>query len=66
MENTRQIYVNVDDEGNIIAAQTGEYIIPSEEWDHFFLRDEQTESTVYDHKVVIIGTKAQLVLKDVV
>ena len=51
-EGPKNLYMSAED-------QTLEYIISSEEWDYFFLRDEQTESTVYNYKVVINDTKAE-------
>lgn len=63
MDQPMQILVNVDSNGEITSAQTGEYIIPTEEWHYHFLRDASIAERIYDHKVTIVNMVPELVLK---
>lgn len=63
MVNTIQCYVNVDEDGKILNAQQGENIIPSEDWDFFFLNKEEIE--IGDYRIELNGYKKSLVLKSV-
>ncbi|MBZ5203189.1 hypothetical protein HU147_18460 [Planomicrobium chinense] len=65
MEETKniQLFVNVDEEGNIIDAQMGVNIVQSDPFPFFFLIDEEMAANISDYKVVIEGMKPKLVLK---
>lgn len=64
MGNIVQIYVNVDSNGEILTAQTGEKLTPAEEWDYYFLKEVEIAEDIYSYKVTIEGMKPKLVLKD--
>lgn len=64
MERPIQLFVNVDDGGNIIAAQMGESIVATEEFNFFFLIDMEIANAIHSYKVVLNGMKAALVLKE--
>lgn len=56
-----QIYVNVDQDGNIIEASVGENIIPSKQFDFYFYSETEVDlDTVSRSKVVVNGFKAML------
>ena len=63
MNKTLQLFVNVDDEGEIINAQYGENIVATDEFNFFFLVDEETMQTIQNYKVALKGMKPMLVLK---
>lgn len=58
------IYVDVDEQGNVIASQGGTNAKPEREYDYFFIRDKLTLDNILKFKVVINGYKPDLVLKD--
>lgn len=63
MEKNIQCYVNVDADGKIMNAQQGENIIPSEDWDFFFLISEEID--IGEYRVELNEYKKALVLKSV-
>lgn len=66
MEETKDIqaYVNVDNDGNIISAQIGENIIPTDAFHYFFIVDKKQASELSLYKVAIESMKPKLVLKN--
>lgn len=57
-----QCYINVDEEGNVRNGQQGQNIIPDEDWDFFFLIDEEINLELY--KVIVNKLKKELVKKE--
>ncbi|PZX07888.1 hypothetical protein C7437_1011010 [Psychrobacillus insolitus] len=64
MEKQIQLFVNVDNEGNIITSYHGENIIAADPYEFFFLTDVQTVEDIGLYKVVMVGMKPTLVLKE--
>lgn len=64
MEMAMFIFVNVDDQGNVIRAMGGTSPVPDAEYDFFFLRDKLTLDNITKFRVVMNGFKADLVLRD--
>lgn len=58
------IYVNVDEEGNVVYGVGGTRPVPEAEYNFFFLRDQLTLDNITKFKVVLDGFKAELVLKE--
>ena len=63
MNKTLQLFVNVDDTGEIINAQYGENIVATDEFNFFFLVDEEMIKEIQNYKVTLKGMKPMLVLK---
>lgn len=63
LEKQIQLFVNVDNEGNIKMSYSGENIIATEPFDFFFLVDEEIVNNLTDYHVVMSGFKATLQLK---
>ncbi|CDQ17935.1 hypothetical protein [Halobacillus karajensis] len=59
-----QVYVNVDEEGFIILQYSGKHIVATDDFDFFFLTDEETIANLEDYKVQLDGYKPSLVLKE--
>lgn len=64
MERSIQLFVNVDENGNIVDAQMGESIVATDEFNFFFLIDEEMANAIHSYKVVLNGMKPALVLKE--
>lgn len=64
MEEAFFVYVNVDDEGNVIQGVGGTRPVPEAEYDFFFLRNKLTLENITKYKVVLDGFKSDLILKD--
>ncbi|WP_191556618.1 hypothetical protein [Metabacillus idriensis] len=58
------IYVNVDEQGNVIKGMGGTSPVPDAEYDFFFIRDKITLDNITKFKVVLNGFKPDLVLKE--
>jgi hypothetical protein len=58
------LFVNIDENGNVIEALYGLNIIPDREYDFFFYTTEEIAENAFDYKVAIVGMKPELVLKD--
>lgn len=58
------IYVNVDNEGNVIKGSGGTSPVPELEYNFFFIRDQITLDNILKFKVVLNGFVPDLVLKD--
>lgn len=46
-----QLYCNIDDDGNIVEVLTGQHIMPTKEFDEFFMIDKQQELNLSKYKV---------------
>ena len=46
-----QLYFNIDEEGNIIEVLTGQNIVPTKEFQEFFMIDKQQELNLSKYKV---------------
>jgi hypothetical protein len=55
------LFVNIDENGNIIESLYGHNIIPDREYDFFFFTTEEIAMTAHQYKVVIKGFKTELV-----
>lgn len=55
------LYVNIDENGNIIEALYGQNIIPDREYDFFFYTTEDIAVNAFQYKVVIVNMKPTLV-----
>ncbi|WP_374187426.1 hypothetical protein ACEPPU_24055 [Priestia aryabhattai] len=68
MERFYQIFITVDDEGNITTAEMGRYIIRLEPCDFFFVVNEEEykeiEPNIKNYKVALNGYRSELVLKE--
>lgn len=64
MEEKVQLYVNVDSSGNIKSLYSGKNIVATEQYDYFFITDEETADRAGLYKVVIENMKPKLVLKE--
>lgn len=64
MEQEMLIYVDVDEQGNIVSSQGGTNAKPEREYDYFFIRDKLTLDNILKYKVIINEYKPDLVLKD--
>lgn len=60
-----QVYINTDENGEILSAQQGQYIVPSEMWDFYFYTSEEVATSLTEYKVVIEGIKPKLVRNEV-
>lgn len=58
-----QIYLNVNETGNVVDAEYGEKIIPAVEYHYFFLRSEEVAANIFDYRVEIDGSIPTLVKK---
>jgi hypothetical protein len=58
------LFVNIDENGNVIEALFGQNIIPDREYDFFFYTTAEIAENAFDYKVVIEGMKPELVMKD--
>ncbi|MBD8013899.1 hypothetical protein [Planococcus wigleyi] len=58
-----QIYLNVNETGNVVDAEYGEKIIPAIEYHYFFLRSEEVAANIFDYRVEIVGNIPTLVKK---
>jgi hypothetical protein len=58
------LYVNIDEEGNIIDSLYGQNIIPDREYDFFFYTTEEIAANAFDYKVAIVKMKPTLVKKE--
>lgn len=58
-----QVYVNVDDSGEIISAQIGQYMVPTEEWDFYFYQSKEVADNIENYKVTVEGLRKKLILK---
>lgn len=58
------VYVNVDNQGNVIYGVGGTRPVPEAQYDFFFLKDKVTLDNITKFKVVMDGFKANLVLKE--
>jgi hypothetical protein len=58
------LFVNIDENGNIIEALYGQNIIPDREYDFFFYTTEEVAANAFDYKVAIVNMKPELVKKD--
>jgi hypothetical protein len=56
------LFVNIDENGNVIEALYGQNIIPDREYDFFFYTTEEVAANAFQYKVVIVGMKPELVL----
>jgi hypothetical protein len=59
-----QLFLNVDNEGNIVQTYSGKEIVANEPFHFFFLIDEDIWGNVPAYKVQIDGYKPSLVLKE--
>lgn len=64
MEETVQVFVNVDKDGNILSGQVGENIVASEDFDFFFMTTPTIAKELESYKVQLDGFKKSLVLKN--
>lgn len=68
MEKQYQVFVTVDDEGNLISMDLGEMIVRTEPADFFFMVGEEIRQDLmehaYNYRVVLNGYRASLVLKE--
>jgi hypothetical protein len=55
------LFVNIDENGNIIESLYGHNIIPDREYDFFFFTTEEIAITAHQYKVVLNGFKTDLV-----
>lgn len=58
-----QIYVNVDDNGNIISAMQGKMLVVNQQWDFYFYESQEVADNLQDYKVIVEGLRKKLVLK---
>lgn len=58
-----QLYLNVNADGNITGTYSGKNIVATEQYDYFFIVNEETADKAGLYKVVIDNMKPQLVLK---
>ena len=63
VEKQIQLFVNVDDNGEIKMSYSCENVIATEQFDFFFLTDEETVNDLTNFKVAIVGFKPALALK---
>ncbi|MFC4712221.1 hypothetical protein [Planococcus dechangensis] len=61
-----QLYINVNPDGSIKKAVSGENIVASEDYDFFFMKPEEIANQIHLYKVVMNGMVKDLVLKDLV
>lgn len=59
-----QLYVNVTPEGFIRGMYSGKNIVATEQYDYFFITDEDTADNAGLYKVVIENMKPKLVLRE--
>jgi hypothetical protein len=64
MEEQVQLYLNVNEEGHVRGMYSGKNIVATEQFDYFFIADEETADNAGLYKVVIENMKPRLVLKD--
>lgn len=60
-----QLYLNVDAEGNIKSAYSGQNIVATEQYDYFFIVDDETANTAGLFKVEIENMQPKLVKKTI-
>jgi hypothetical protein len=58
------IYVNVDNQGNVIKGSGGTSPVPEMEFHFFFIRDQLTLDNILKFKVILNGFVPDLVLRD--
>ncbi|MEC3882633.1 hypothetical protein VKA52_02695 [Halobacillus sp. HZG1] len=58
-----QVFVNVDEQGNILVEYSGRNIIAEDQYDYFFLVNEEVAMHLNEYKVSLNGFKPSLVLK---
>jgi hypothetical protein len=56
------LFVNIDENGNVMDALYGENIIPGRDYNFFFYTTEEVATNAFQYKVVIVGMKPDLVL----
>ncbi len=59
-----QLFVNVNEQGEITTSYFGKNIIATEAFDFFFLVDEEIVDNIDNYQVSLDGFKPSLVLKD--
>lgn len=59
-----QLFVNTDEQGNIVDAQFGENIIMTDSFSFSFLVDENTIQNLHNYKVEIVDFKTHLIEKE--
>lgn len=59
-----QLYINVDAEGNVTGTYSGKNIVATEEYNYFFIVEEEVADQAGLYKVVINEMVPELVLKD--
>ncbi|ANU28463.1 hypothetical protein [Planococcus versutus] len=64
MEETVQVFVNVDKNGDILSGQIGQNIAASEDFDFFFMVSPVVAEELDKYKVQLDGFKKSLVLKE--
>lgn len=65
MEDNIQLFVKVNENGEIIESYAGRNIIAVDQYDYFFLVEESMAEKINDYKVVINGMKPSLSLKEI-
>lgn len=63
MDDVVQLYVNVDQDGNVRGMYAGKNIVATEQYDYFFIVDEDVADQAGLYKVEIDNMKPRLVLK---
>ncbi|WP_404466529.1 hypothetical protein [Planococcus rifietoensis] len=63
MENDLQLYINVDEEGNILFDYSGKNIVATESYDFYFMVNSEVADDIHLYKVVMQGMKPKLILK---
>ncbi|MDE0582247.1 hypothetical protein ON064_04195 [Planococcus sp. A6] len=59
-----QLYVDVNEAGEVKSVYAGKDIVATEQYDYFFIADEETANNAGLYKVVIEKMKPKLVLKE--
>jgi hypothetical protein len=57
------LFVDIDEEGNVIDALYGYNIIPEREYNFFFYTTEEVAINAFHYKVAIVKMKPELVSK---
>jgi hypothetical protein len=57
------LFVDIDENGNIVDALYGYNIIPDREYNFFFFTTEEIAENAFDYKVAIVKMKPELVEK---
>lgn len=58
------LFVNIDENGNVIESLYGHNIIPDREYDFFFYTSEEVAANAFDYKFAIVKMKPELVKKE--